>query len=95
MLTNKQLEEIKKKIEDDKILPVRAIKELHPDGNVPDIRKQLFEVYDANELRSHSNSNIEVLELTKEEKISNVERQLANMEKRKQRLLKKKEDLEK
>jgi PDZ domain-containing secreted protein len=98
MLTDEQLEEIKLKIETDKIRPIKAITILHPEGNIKDIREQLFSKYDREELRSHfkeQQNEVQTVEYTKEEKLSQVNKQLERMERRKERLLKEKADLEK
>ena len=98
MLTTEQLEEIKLKIETDKVLPMFAIRELHPEGDRQAIREQLFEAFDVNELRSHHRNAQptppEPVELTKEEKIAQVEQNLARVEARKARLQQEKADLE-
>jgi hypothetical protein len=93
-LTTEQLEAIKTKIETDKVRPIRAIRELHPDGNFQEIRQQLFETYDRQELLSHLPEPTPAPELTKEEKIARVDQQLARIEQRKARLEQQKTDLQ-
>lgn len=91
-LTTEQLLTIKTKIEIDKIIPMRAIRELFPDENFQEVRKQLFESYDRQELLA--NSRGEVVELTTEEKLARTEQQIARIEQRKAILLQEKTDLE-
>ena len=92
-LTSAQLEEIKIKVETDKVRPMKAIKDLHPDGKLGEIRKQLFETYPRQELLTHfvpANKQ----NLTKEQKIAKLNQQLENMEQRKVRLQQEKGKLE-
>ena len=83
-LTDAQLLTIKTKIETDKILPRKAIKELFPDEKPFEVRQQLFVKYDAAELRSHT--KVEATPLTKEEKLARNAQQLIRMEERKAKL---------
>jgi hypothetical protein len=98
-LTTEQLATIKTKVETDKILPIKAIRELFPDEVQFDVRKQLFEEYDREELLTHS--RVIPTTLTNEEKITRIDRQLleidnrlAQVEKRKAKLLAEKAELE-
>jgi hypothetical protein len=92
-LTADQLLAIKTKIETDKVRPMQAIRELHPDGNLQEIRQQLFETYDRQELLSNFTPPAPV-EPTPEEKLARVNRQLEMVEQRKTRLLQEKAELE-
>jgi hypothetical protein len=92
-LTVEQLEAIKTKIETDKVRPVKAIRQLHPEEKMHEIRKQLFETYDRQELLSHFTPPAPV-EPTKEEKLSRVTKQLEMIEQRKARLEQEKSDLQ-
>lgn len=92
-LTVEQLETIKVKIETDKILPIKAIRELFPDGDVNAIRKQLFSMYDIKELRSHFTPPSES-EPSTEEKLAQINQQLQYIEQRKANLLQQKVALE-
>jgi hypothetical protein len=91
-LTQEQLEEIKTKIETDKVRPIKAIRELHPDGDFGEIRQQLFGAYDRQELLSNFVPPAPV-EPTTEEKLARIEQQLSRIEERKARLLQDKTDL--
>jgi DNA-binding transcriptional MerR regulator len=95
-LTTEQLETIKTKIETDKVRPIKAIRELFPEEPFHEVRQQLFEAYDRQELLSHFTppERPAPVEPTKEEKLERVNRQLEMMEQRKARLLKEKTDLE-
>jgi hypothetical protein len=92
-LTAEQLATIKTKIETDKVRPMQAIRELFPEEPFHQVRKQLFEAYDRQELLSHFTPPAPV-EPTKEEKLARVNRQLEMMERRKERLQQEKADLE-
>jgi hypothetical protein len=92
-LTNEELESIKTKIETDKVRPIKAIRDLFPDENLPEVRNQLFELYDRAELLEHSRPE-PLPEPTKEEKIARLEQQIARIEQRKARLQQEKTDLE-
>ena len=92
-LTAEQLLTIKTKVETDKVRPIQAIRELFPDENFQEVRKQLFETYDRQELLSNVTPPAPV-ELPPEEKISRIDQQLARMEERKARLLQEKTDLQ-
>ena len=53
-LTDKQLGDLKNKIETEKVLPMKAINELYPKEDAKAIREQLFSKYDKKELRAFS-----------------------------------------
>ena len=87
-LTTEQLLTIKTKIETDKVIPMKAIRELFPDENNSEVRKQLFGAYDRQELLAHS--YVAPTPKTKEQKLAIIERNLSNVEKRKAKLLEEK-----
>jgi hypothetical protein len=93
-LTDEKLAEIKAKIETDKVRPIRVIRELYPDADFQEIRKQLFDKYGAQELLSHMPQPEPPPEPTTEEKIAQIDEQLARMEQRKARLLEEKVKLQ-
>jgi len=94
-LTAEQLETIKTKIETDKVRPVKAIRELFPEEPAHEVRKQLFEAYDRQELLSHfASTQPAPVEPTTEEKIASVEAQLARVAQRKAKLEAEKLELE-
>jgi alanine racemase len=95
-LTAEQLLSIKTKVETDKIRPIQAITELFPNENAEQVRQQLFQTYDRQELLSHfmSANQPQVPQITAEQKLQRVNQQLEQIEQRKARLLQEKAALE-
>ena len=94
-LTTQELQSIKDKIEADEIRPIKAIRELFPEGDFPAIRKQLFETFDRGELLAASTpATPPVQELTVEEKVARVDQQLERVNARKAKLEAEKAELE-
>lgn len=89
-LTDQQLDEIKAKIEADKIRPIRAIRELHPDEDQADLIKQLFQKFprkDLLELGGFDQVQAEPTpELTKEEQLAQIDKRIAKMQVRRKQI---------